>query len=82
MERVFDRPFTDEKAVELRRRAGACFEMRHVRLVRTLVSRDRLRGICIYEAPDAASVRDAHDLEDIPYARMWSAVDPLGADQG
>lgn len=75
VERVYEEPFTDEQAMALKQRVGPCFEMRDVERQATFMSKDRLRAICIYRAPDAATVRDAHDQEGVPYAKIWTAFD-------
>jgi hypothetical protein len=77
VERVYDEPFTEEQVADLTRRAGPCFEMRRISLRSSYISKDRLRSICIYDAPDAASVRDAHDQEGFPYARIWASLPPV-----
>ena len=58
---------------DLRRRVGPCFEIRRITWQRTYFSRDRMRTICLYQAPDASTVRDVHDQEGVPYERIWSA---------
>ena len=72
VERVYEQAFTDEQAEALRRRAGPCFEMRRIRHLKMLLSKDRLRAICLYEAPDAAAVREAHEYGGFSYAKIWS----------
>jgi hypothetical protein len=73
VERVYERPLTDQDLVAAVRRAGPCFSIRRIRRVQTILSKDRLRSICLYEAPDASVVRDVHDQEQLPYAKIWSA---------
>jgi hypothetical protein len=73
VERVYDEPLSDEHAEELRRKAGPCFRMRRVKHLKMYLSKDRLRAICLYEAPDAATVREAHEQEGFAYAKIWSA---------
>lgn len=73
VERAYSTPFTDEQVDDLRRRFGPCFSLRRIRWLRTFFSKDRLRAICFYEAPDASTVRDVHDQEGVAYERIWSA---------
>ena len=73
VERVYTSPLTDEKVQDLRRRVGPCFDIRRITWQRTYFSRDRMRSICLYRAPDASTVRDVHDQEGVPYVRIWSA---------
>ena len=73
VERTYEPPFTDEQVADLVRRAGPCFSIRRIKFLSTYASKDRRRTICIYEAPDASTVRDAHDQEGVAYVRIWSA---------
>lgn len=77
VERHFDQPFTEEQGATMIRRFGPCLSVRRITRLQSFISKDRLRTLCIYEAPDASSVRDVHDREGIPYVRIWS-VDMLG----
>ena len=55
--------------------AGAwCLEARDVRFVRTFFSRDQRRMICLYEAPDAESVRLAQRQAGVPFDDAWAFV--------
>jgi hypothetical protein len=73
VERSYDQPLTDEIGASMTRRFGPCFSLRRIKRLISYISKDRLRTVCIYEAPDASSVRDVHDREGIPYLRIWSA---------
>ncbi len=73
VERSYDQPYSDELGVSMTRRFGPCFSLRHIKRLHSYISKDRLRTVCVYEAPDASSVRDVHDSEGIPYIRIWSA---------
>ena len=72
---VVERSF--EKAVELDELqaiedAGADDpEMRRVRFLRALLSRDRRRMLCLYEAPDSESIRDAQREARLPFDTVW-----------
>jgi hypothetical protein len=72
VERIYERPITDEEVVEAVRRATPCLALRRIKRVQTILSKDRLRSVCLYEAPDASVVRDVHDQEHIPYVKIWS----------
>jgi hypothetical protein len=76
VERIFERPITDEEVIEAVRRAQPCLDIRRIKRVQTILSKDRLRSVCLYEAPDASVVRDVHDQEHIPYVKIWSG-DPF-----
>jgi hypothetical protein len=43
-----------------------------VRFLRSYFSRDRRRMICLYEAPDADSVRLAQEKAGVPFERAWT----------
>lgn len=74
VERVYEDPMSDDDLAEVKRKAGPCFELRKVIHRGMYLSKDRRRAICVYDAPDAASVREAHEQENVPYARIWSTV--------
>jgi hypothetical protein len=73
VERSYEQPFTDELGASMARRFGPCFSLRHIKRLHSYISKDRMRTVCVYEAPDASGVRDVHDSEGIPYVRIWSA---------
>jgi hypothetical protein len=73
VERAYEIPFTDEQVADLVRRAGPCFSIRRIKRLTTYASKDRRRTICLYEAPDASTVRDVHDQEGVAYVKIWSA---------
>ena len=75
VEREFPEPavFDEIQAVE---DAGAwCLDLHQVRFVRTYFSSDRQRMICLYEAPDAESVRLSQRRIGLPFERVWAATD-------
>ena len=74
VEREFPEPavFGEIQAVE---DAGAwCLDLHQVRFVRTYFSSDRQRMICLYEAPDAESVRLSQRRIGLPFERVWAAT--------
>jgi len=79
VERRFERPvkFEDIQALEI---AGLnCFQIRGVRFLKTFFSPDGHRMLCLYEAPDAESVRDAETQANVPYSRAWSCTHLQGS---
>jgi hypothetical protein len=73
VEREFDEPkvFAEFQAVE---DANAwCLETNQVTFQRSYFSLDRKRMLCIYEGPDAESVRRAQDQAGLPYTRIYQA---------
>ncbi len=73
VEQVFTEPFTDERAAEYGKRLDPCLEVRRGTWRRSSLSKDRLRMVCEFEAPDAESVREACRMASIPYERIWAA---------
>lgn len=70
--RRFDEP-ADFDAIQALEDAGkGCLDVHRVRFIRTWFSRDRKRMICIYEAPDAESVRIAQREANMPVEKIWS----------
>jgi len=70
--RSFDQPvvLADIQAIE---DAGAgCLETHRVRFVRTFFAKDRKRMLCVYQAPDAESVRIAQREARMPVERVWA----------
>jgi hypothetical protein len=75
VERSFEQPLTEEQVDGIREGSSACFEAHRVRFVRSLVSADRKRTVCVFEAPDAESVRQANHKAGLPFDRVWPAED-------
>lgn len=62
--------FADVQAAE--NRAADCLAMHRVRFLRSFLSSDRRRMICVYGAPDAESVRTAQREARMPVDSVWS----------
>ena len=79
---VVERSFPEPVAFEdFRGRGASCFELHRVRFLRAYLSRDRLRMICLFDAPDAESVRIAQEKSGMPFDAAWPArVVSHGAD--
>ncbi len=71
VERRFDNPVELGEIQALEDAGANCLEMRRVRFLRTLFSRDRKRMLCLYEAPDAESVREAQREARVPFDTAW-----------
>jgi hypothetical protein len=75
---VVERSFADPVAfaeIASREEAGAwCLEVNRVRFLRTYFSSDQRRMVCLYQAPDAESVRRAQKQIDMPVDEVWSAT--------
>jgi hypothetical protein len=74
VERVFSEPVTVEQLRASLQRGESCMTMYRVRFLRTNLSRDGLRMICEYEAPDAESVRLVQQRLGMAFERVWTAT--------
>lgn len=73
LERSFDPPLTDGRFAELSERLMPCLDRNGITWVRSHLSRDRRRLICLFEAPDAGVVRSALRQARLEHERVWSA---------
>jgi hypothetical protein len=73
VERSFDRPVAFEEIQALEERGAGCLEAHGVRFLKTYFSRDRRHMYCLYEAPDAESVRLAQQKAGVPFDEAWTA---------
>jgi hypothetical protein len=86
VERSFPQPVSFEDIQAIEDRGAWCLEAHRVRFLRSYFSRDRRRMICLYEAPDADSVRLAQEKAGVPFETAWTtrvvhhAADGPGAD--
>ena len=70
--RHFEEPVAIED-VQAKEDAGAwCLEAYRVSFIRTYFSSNRTRMICLYNAPDAESVRLAQSQAGMPFDGVWS----------
>lgn len=70
--RSFDEPVRIEDVQALEDAGGGCLETHRVKFVRSFFSLDRKRMICLYQAPDAESVRSAQRQAGMPVDRVWA----------
>ena len=69
--RRFEEPVTLDSVQAIEDAGAWCLEAHNVRFLRTFFSRDRMRMICLYRAPDAESVRLAQRQAGMPVERVW-----------
>jgi hypothetical protein len=74
VERAFDVPVDFAQIEAIENRGAWCLQLHRVRFVQTFFSLDRRHMICLYEAPDAESVRLAQCKARMPFERVWSAA--------
>jgi hypothetical protein len=73
VERTFQQPIDLKQLGEAAERGRWCMDLHGVRPLHSYVSADRLRMICVFEAPDAESVRKASTTAGLPFDRVWTA---------
>jgi hypothetical protein len=72
LEKEFDPPLTVDLHDREAQRVDPCLEAYGARWIRSVLSSDRRRMICEFEAPDAEAVRAAFRSAKVPFARVWS----------
>ena len=73
-ERVFSEPVDLTKLRAAVKNNKSCMDLHQVRYLESYLSDDRLRMVCLYEAPDAESVRIASRKVGMPFERIWTAT--------
>lgn len=74
MERVYPEARTTDQIDEMNSSIAPCLEINGVTHLQTMVSKDRTRFICTFEAPDAATVRRAIESSGVAFEHIY-AVD-------
>lgn len=77
VERSFPTPVSDPEIMGFAERQAGCLDIYRVVYKRSILSDDRLRMICEYEAADTESVRKVQREALFPADRVWSGK-PLG----
>lgn len=72
VERSFDDPVTLEQIQALEDASAWCLQAHNVKFARTFFSADRRRMVCLYQAPDAESVRLAQREAAMPLDAVWA----------
>lgn len=70
--RRFEVPTTVESLQVIEDAAAWCLQLHKVTFLRTFFSTDQRRMICLYQAPDAESVRLAQHQAGMPVERIWA----------
>lgn len=70
--RRFQEPAVFAEIQALEDAGAGCLDTHRVRFVRTYFSADRRRMICLYQAPDAESVRIAQREAGMPVETVWA----------
>jgi hypothetical protein len=72
LERSFDPPLTEERHAEFSGQLMPCLDRNGVEWIRSHLSLDRRRLICLFRAPDAGTVRGALRQARLEHERVWS----------
>jgi hypothetical protein len=75
VERAFETPAVFDEIQALEDKGAWCLDQYNVRFLVTLFSADRRRMLCVYQAPDAESVRIAQRKIGMPVSDVWPAVE-------
>jgi hypothetical protein len=73
VERSFEHPPSDADLTTIAERERRCKEIRSITWKRSVLSKDRRRGFCEYDAPDAETVRRVQLEAGAPFDRIWAA---------
>jgi hypothetical protein len=73
VERSYEAELTRAELEARVQAAAVCSQRQRARLRYSLLARGGLRAVCMYDAPDAESVRAVQHSADLPYDRIWSA---------
>jgi Protein of unknown function (DUF4242) len=74
VETTAEQPLTPDLLNEAHERVSPCLEARNVTWRYSLLSSDRHRMICTFDAPDAESVRDAYRKGGVISSRTWAGM--------
>lgn len=72
VERTFAEPMNLADVQAIEDAGAACLQNHRVRFLRTFFSFDRRRMLCLYQAPDAESVRIAQRQAGMPMEAVWA----------
>jgi hypothetical protein len=80
VEYAFDPPATEEDFDRMAEQLDPCLDARGVRWVQSFLALDRKSRICIFDAPDAETVRAAYRSAKVGFVRAWAAEAITGDD--
>lgn len=73
VERNFETPQSDADMAKVADRERPCLEVYQVQWKRSLLSTDRKRMVCEYDAADAETVRKVQREAQAMFDRIWTA---------
>lgn len=74
VERTFEDAIRFEDLQRLEHESAWCLDLHRVKFLHTYLSKDGKRMICVYEAPDAESVRLANETAKLPFERVYTVT--------
>ena len=75
VEERFDPPIDAERLNPYNDALSPCLKTYDVKWVSSYVARDGVQCICVFEAPDAESVRKAYRAAEVPFQfKVWGAT--------
>jgi hypothetical protein len=81
VERRFEQPVAFEDIQGQERAQSWYLDTYHVRFLKTFFSKDRRRMLCLYEAPDAETVRRAQEQAKVPFEHAWTCQNVKSPDE-
>ena len=73
IESSWEEPISDEEFDAIAARVTPCLDERQATWVTSYMATDRRRRVCVFEARDAESVRQAYRLSGVKFDRVWAA---------
>jgi hypothetical protein len=73
VEYQFDPPITEEEFDRMADQLEPCLDAHGVRWLQSFLALDRRNRICVFDAPDAESVRSAYRRAKVGFVRAWAA---------
>ena len=74
VERIFPEPVDLARLRAAVKDNKSCLDLHRVRYLKGYLSSDGLRMVCLFEAPDAESVRIVNRQAGMPFERIWTAT--------
>lgn len=72
VERQFEQATTVDAMQAIEDKGSQCLKIRNVTFIRTYFSSDQKNMLCLYQAPDAESVRQAQSHAGMPFEQVWT----------
>jgi len=73
VERHFEEPVIFEDLQATENEHARCLDRYRVKFIESYFSLDRKTMVCLYQAPDAESVRSAQRQASMPFTRVWAS---------